>query len=323
MLKQAIMVHGAVAVGIKFIGTAYDETTHSFFSGNNYDGTNHAVTLVGWDDNYDFSTASLDKKPEANGAWIVRNSWGSDWGDEGYFYVSYEERSFCDGVAYDTVAAPQGEKIYQYDPLGNTGFIAYDKDGIYNEPREKGAVSGFANIFTANGNDLIESVSFYTAAPDQECEIKIYVGCGSSPTSGHLALTQKATISAPGYNTVDLDSAVKAVRGQKFSVVVTTSSEITKFLIPAEFYSYAYTENASSNAGESWVSYDGVKFADILSVNGIKHFANANVCIKAFAVNDPNPAAASGGGCSAGVYGALTVFAAIPLMAALRRKQGK
>ena len=320
LLKEAIMTHGSLSVGINFEDSAYDKTKYAFFSDKPYDGTNHAVTVVGWDDNYDFATASLDKKPQGKGAWIVRNSWGDGWGDKGYFYVSYEEQSLCDGVVYDTEIAPQGEKIYQYDPLGNTGFLAYDEHGIYDEPKDGGSVAGFANVFTAGGNELIESVSFYTAAPDQKCEIKIYVGCNSSPTSGYLALSQNVTVAAPGYNTVDLTNAVKVAKGQKFSVVVTTSSDITKYLIPAEFRSKNYTESAFSEAGQSWVSNDGIKFEDILKVQDAEKFSYANVCIKAFAVDDPNPAE-SGGGCSAGAYGAFALLAVLPIISMFRRRQ--
>ena len=53
-------------------------------------GENHGVTIVGWDDQYPrryFQGAW--GRPPGRGAFLVRNSWGDDWGEDGYFWVSY------------------------------------------------------------------------------------------------------------------------------------------------------------------------------------------------------------------------------------------
>lgn len=54
---------------------------------------NHAISIVGWDDNYpkDKFTSLTGEKPEHDGAYIALNSWGEDWGENGYFYISYED----------------------------------------------------------------------------------------------------------------------------------------------------------------------------------------------------------------------------------------
>ena len=76
----------------------YDATTQAeYFNGNdellNPERSIHAVSIVGWDDNYskdNFATKKGDK-PKNNGAYIALNSWGDEWGDHGYFYISYED----------------------------------------------------------------------------------------------------------------------------------------------------------------------------------------------------------------------------------------
>ena len=67
---------------------------------NNQRGTyqNHAVTIIGWDDN--FSADNFVAKPPADGAWIIQNSWGSDWGDDGCFYMSYYDETLDELIFY-------------------------------------------------------------------------------------------------------------------------------------------------------------------------------------------------------------------------------
>lgn len=51
----------------------------------------HAITIVGWDDNFSKNNFPEDIRPQNNGAYIAVNSWGDWWGDNGYFYISYED----------------------------------------------------------------------------------------------------------------------------------------------------------------------------------------------------------------------------------------
>lgn len=72
-IKTAIYDFGPVAVTINANGMGnYKSGVFNRCSGG---GTNHIVTLVGWDD--------------AKGAWILKNSWGTGWGEKGYMYIKY------------------------------------------------------------------------------------------------------------------------------------------------------------------------------------------------------------------------------------------
>lgn len=160
MIKRAIMQYGVVSVGIHMGDMSYDNynpKTGAYYSGLAYylddpeNGvtTDHAVAIVGWDDEYPRENFAEATRPQNNGAWIIRNSWGEDWADGGYFYVSYEEGTLCDGVAYDTVPAKEGETIYQYAPLGCISWYYPGADPL--------DVLYFANVFAHLANVSISS----------------------------------------------------------------------------------------------------------------------------------------------------------------------
>lgn len=92
-IKKAVFLHGGVESSLY---TSMNEHDRSSIYYNNetyaycYNGTkkpNHDIVIIGWDDNYPKSNFSVDT--EADGAFICMNSWGSGFGDEGFFYVSY------------------------------------------------------------------------------------------------------------------------------------------------------------------------------------------------------------------------------------------
>lgn len=291
MIKRAVMQYGAVSVGIHMGGMNHDNynsETGAYYSGlayyvddpTNGVGTDHAVAIVGWDDDYPSANFANGKQPKENGAWIIRNSWGDTQGDGGYFYVSYEEATLCDGVAYDSEPAHSGETIYQYDPLGClTWYFPGDPASVGD------IVLYFANIFTARSDDRISTVAFYVPDENVEYEISLYTDCGAdSPVNGTLAAVQTAESLVPGYNTVTLSSPVAVAAGTRFSVVVRaeTPEDGYKFLAPLEYAMDGYADEAKAKTGEGWLSTDGDKFEDIIPIAEREKVRNASICLKAF-----------------------------------------
>lgn len=265
-IKSAIQTYGAIYTSMYYDDSCFSYATSSYnYNGDAY--SNHAVTIVGWNDLYDKN--NFTNVPEGNGAFIVKNSWGTGWGDHGYFYVSYYDKKIgTENAVFKADSADNYNSIYQYDPLG--WVLSY---GFKNSNTAWGA-----NKFTAKSNEVLKAVSFYTTGENCGYEIYIYTNPQSNPIDqASLALTQNGVISNAGYHTVGLNSEVPLYAGQKFSVVLKLTTPGYNYPIAIEYPYSGYSSKAKANAGESYISKDGQSWKDITT-----EYSNTNICIKAF-----------------------------------------
>ncbi len=265
-IKQAVMDYGAMYTGMYYGSSYYNETNHTYY----YSGTdwsNHAVAIVGWDDNFDRKLFN-PPYPAGNGAWIVRNSWGTGWGEDGYFYISYYDSNIGKENASFINAEEPDSTIYQYDPLGDVLNFGYGTSTAWG-----------ANIFTAITNENLTSVTFYANTVNTSYEIYIYDSFSGGSFSSLLGSTA-GTLSYPGYHTVDLDSPIPLTIGDDFAVVVRFTTPGYTYPIPIEYPLAGYSNGATASAGESYVSSNGSLWTDMTSI-----YSNTNVCIKAIAAS--------------------------------------
>jgi C1A family cysteine protease len=258
-IKSAVMTYGGVYTSIYWSNSYYNSTRRSYF----YNGTrapNHAVVIVGWND--DFPASYFSSRPPGNGAFIVRNSWGSSWGEDGYFYVSYYDSKIGGDLAVFNNAEPVSNysRIYQYDPLGWTASAGYGQETAW-----------FANAFTASASETLVAVSFYT--PSLNSAYQIYTG--SSLQS--LNLCGSGSLTLPGYHTVTLDSPFPLSAGTKFLVAIKLTTPGYLYPIPLEYPFSNYSSGASASSGQSYMSPEGSSWQDVTSL-----YAKTNVCLKAF-----------------------------------------
>jgi len=272
LIKSSVMSYGAVYATMYYKSSFYAPDHCAYYNNGTREGA-HAVAIVGWNDNFDKNKFSVT--PSGNGAFIAKNSWGAEWGEDGYFYISYYDRYFAtEDVSAVVRAEPLNvhEVIYQYDPLGWVNSLGYGTE-----------TGWFANIFAASSDAPLAAVGLYSASASSGYEIYVYTDVvGGQPRSGALAGFQTGNLDFPGYFTIPLDRAIPLATNQAFSVAVKLSTAGYAYPIPCEQPQRAYTSRAVANAGESYVSEDGETWDD-LPTSWEGKFRNTNVCLKAYA----------------------------------------
>ena len=259
IVKQLIMEYGACAASYCHDKKYYNSTDQWYRSeplaeyNPTETNTNHAITIVGWDDNYskdNFGTY----KPSSNGAWLCKNSWGSNWSKDGLFYISYEDVPNLNGNAYfyDYGTGDNYDYNYQYDGGVYNGWYPY-------------YASNAANVYTANSAETLKAVGFYTEDVQYTCTIKIYKNCTGNPVSGTLVSTQTATEPYAGFHTVVLDTPVDLNAGDTYSVVVSqTTVNGSSLVLVDKSFSWTWLASVSSTkTGQSFISSSGSSWTDV------------------------------------------------------------
>jgi C1A family cysteine protease len=264
-IKSTIMDYGAVYSTIRWEDPSYNSRTASYYYSGDGD-PNHAIDIVGWDDSY--NSNNFATPAPGNGAFICQNSWGTGWGDQGFFYISYYDSRIGRDNAMFTAEPPTNyQKVYQYDPYGWVANFGLGSDTAY-----------FANVFTASGSDQLKAVSFYTTATYADYDVKVFLDPDQGPVSsqGYQA-SMSGNFAMPGYHTVMLDAPISLKAGERFSVAVKARSPGWNFPVAIEYPISGYSGSATASAGQSYISSDGGSWQDLTTSQ-----PNTNVCIKAF-----------------------------------------
>ena len=270
-IKSAIYKYGGVETSI-YMEMPYGDTTSEFYNSETasyyYDGTEkatHDLVVVGWNDNY--PKENFAKKPEHDGAYICKNSWGEEFGDGGYFYVSYEDVNICkNAIVYSRVDDSNDyDNIYQSDLLGWVGNIGYGSDSAY-----------FANVFTAEKDEMLRAISFYAVGADTEFKVFVVTDYKEMKSlNSNRKEVGKGETRYSGYYTVDLEQEIELKKGQKFAVIMSVKTPGCERPIAIECDGGDRTADLDLTDGESYISHYGEKWQ---SAEG----EDANVCLKAF-----------------------------------------
>ena len=304
-IKENIYTKGAVAAsyycsdsmtGNNSNDKYWDNTYKSYYfnaklSGeDNFNAPNHGVTLVGWDDS--FSKNNFATAPPKDGAWIVKNNWGSNWGNKGYFYLSYYDLSFNEPVVFEAENAKyksdgttkhEYKNIYQYDGIGFGDAQIYD----YGKDTYKSA-----NFFTARGNEKLEAISVSSLYDNCTINYEVYKNLTSdvNPTLGTLAAKGSKSFVNKGYYTIQLDTPVELSEGEKYSVVIniyfTSGGKDYSILACETQYGYYTSIEVNENQSSYYSNGKWQKIDSSLTILGCKI---GNATVKAYTNDAAQP----------------------------------
>lgn len=215
-IKNAVYSGHAVSMSYFDSDTFYHDGCHSYYfpfdpENSVYSGEYHAVSVIGWDDEY--PAENFSNPAGADGAFLVKNSWGADWGDGGCFWLSYEDMSIYESYYLKASPAQTHSKNYQYDDYGC---------GVALSVETEDTSAWMANVFTAEEDTYITDVMVFNAMPDENYTITVYTGLtdDAQPSSGTPSGVTSGKLTQIGYQTIKLSAPVKVHAGEKFSVAV-------------------------------------------------------------------------------------------------------
>ncbi len=219
-IKKAVLAYGPLSTSYFHSGAFASNSSYHY---NGPTAANHAVTLVGWDDEYPASKFSVP--PAGDGAFIIKNSWGPESGERGYIYISYYDTSlgFHGFTAYDKLSYDdEYGRLYQHDRFG---FI--QQNGFNSNS------ASFANVYTAVEDETLTAFGFYALAANTSYTAYLLLdpqmGANGQFSCSSSTKIKSGVCSDAGYEAIPFDNDVKVSKGQKFLIQVQITSPGTRY----------------------------------------------------------------------------------------------
>jgi len=269
VIKKKIMTEGAIGTCMMYDDAFINSYAIHYQPPSDLLEPNHAVTIVGWDD------YKVTQAPEGPGAWLVKNSWGEYWAYAGYFWISYYDKHSCRNwemgtISFQNVGPLEYDHIYYHDYHGWRDTMEDCTEAF--------------NAFTADRNEWINSISFYTAQDNVNFTAGIY----DTFSGGYLTDLQgtvSGTFEHRGFHTVDLPNSVYLENGNDFYVYLNLSKGGQAYDrtsdIPVLLGAKGKTiVRSTASTGESYY-LDGGAWKDLQNYTGDDFPGTSNFCMKA------------------------------------------
>jgi len=197
VIKENIIHNGPIYSNInqKCLPKSYDGGHVIKMKSNTWSG--HSVLIVGWDD--------------ARKAWIVKNSWGTDWGDDGYGYIGYGIGgigTYASVITGYELTDPYTRTLY-HDEAGWTKDMGF----VYN--RDYGRM--MSRFYVSQTADKITHIEFWTTGPAENVDLYIYDNkAGEIAAYGYgklLVKVEDLVIPKAGYHSIELKTPIRSSTG--------------------------------------------------------------------------------------------------------------
>ena len=258
LIKNKIMEYGPINIVFRIDYDFLDENYVHYQPASSQRSANHNVVLIGWDDN------KIVQSAPDNGAWLCKNSWGSGWGLDGYFWISYYDKYCCHPYDGDEWTA----SFKQVEPLSYKRIYYHDFHGWQEDFDNSNEAF---NVFTALDNEILSAVSFFTITNNVQYQVRIYDKYENGELTDELS-SVSGTIDFRGFHTIDLDQPVQLTIDDEFYIYLYLSDGGIPYDQTTNVW--GYTIESISHPGESYYFEDG-EWQDLYEYEN-----SANFCIK-------------------------------------------
>ncbi len=179
----------------------------------------HMVTIIGWDDQ------RMIQGAPGHGAWLIKDSFGTDYHDNGFFWISYHDTVFLKGFSYGVAFVAdtgEGYERNRYQTSKGTlsepvsGSTTYESDGFNREEAD----SFCCARFVADDDQFLKAVGLITVNRNEQIHIQVYARWDeANEEPSERIYSEIISIEEKGYHVVDLSQPVPLNHGEEFVLV--------------------------------------------------------------------------------------------------------